>query len=119
MLLNSNLYRTAADHGSFEFVKYVAVAAADPLQDVSGGDTATLDSLIYLCSRADRDPLLFFTGQVAQLQVRPLVGSLLGAPGQWFQLALHTTQMLAGWAIECTSLEPGALSDMSAKVQGA
>lgn len=39
-------------------------------QDVSGGDSSTLDSLIYLCSRADRDPLLFFTGQVAQLQVK-------------------------------------------------
>ena len=40
------------------------------LQDMSGGDASTLDNLIYLCSRADRDPLLFFTGQVAQLQVR-------------------------------------------------
>lgn len=48
---------------------YVFVRYMQGEYSVSGGDASTLDGPIYLCSRADRDPLLFFTGQLAQLQV--------------------------------------------------
>lgn len=50
------------------------------VQVATGGDASTLDGLVYLCSRNDRDPLLFFTGQLAQLQV----SHFLIRTSQWF-----------------------------------